>query len=395
VYDSRIRLFASAMAGQFLFGITLALFGTLFGIPAFTDALGLALGTQANVLVALYSGHLLFTAAVGRLVDRFGALRMLAAGAALLSAALALAALAGSGTHAIAAAAVMSLGGAAMNAGSNVLVSNAYGDERGSMLNIVALFGALGAISVPFVFAGAESIEAVRVRLFALASFGVLTGIGHLAQRQPRAAAHADEVRPSTRAILADGWIVALVVLLAIDFGLESIAAGWFSTYTLSAFPGGPATLMVGIYWTGLMVGRLLGPTLHRRIPKLSILAGAGFVVSIAFAGVSAAPSVAVLGVVVALAGLALGPIGPTVLSVAGARYSRGTGAVFGVLLSLGQVGSITLPWTVAQVAGAAGFRVAMMVASGSALVLGALAAVLWARGGVTGYLRREPADQA
>ena len=41
---SRTRLLASAMAGQFLFGITLALFGTLFGIPAFTKALGLELG---------------------------------------------------------------------------------------------------------------------------------------------------------------------------------------------------------------------------------------------------------------------------------------------------------------------------------------------------------------
>jgi fucose permease len=378
------------MAGQFLFGITLALFGTLFGIPAFTKALGLELGMQANLLVALYAGQMLFTAVAGRLVDRFGALRLLATGAGLLSASLALTGMAGSAAPALVAASVMSLGGAAMNAGSNVLVSDTYGDERGPMLNIVALFGALGAISVPFAFAGVDTIGEARTRLLALAAFGLLTGIGHLAQRQPAVASHERDARPSTRAILADGWIVALIVLLAIDFGLESIAAGWFSTYTLATFPGGPGTMMVGIYWTALMVGRLLGPALHARMPKLPILATAGLVVSLAFAGVSAAPSVPLLGVVVALAGLALGPIGPTVLSVAGARYSRGTGAVFGVLLSLGQVGSIALPWTVAQVAGRAGFRVAMTVASVSALALAALAIALWARRGVTGYLRAE-----
>jgi MFS family permease len=329
---------------------------------------------------------MLFTAVAGRLADRFGALRLLAAGAGLLSAALALTGAAGSAGPALVAAAVMSLGGAAMNAGSNVLVSDTYGDARGPMLNIIALFGALGAISVPFAFAGVDSIDEARTRLFALAAFGVLTGVAHLAQRQPPALPHGDEPRPSTRRILADRWIVALVVLLAIDFGLESIAAGWFSAFTLATFPGGPGTTMVGIYWTALMLGRLLGPALHARVAKLPILAGAGLVVSLAFAGVSAAPSLGVLGVVVALAGLALGPIGPTVLSVAGARYSRGTGAVFGVLLSLGQIGSITLPWIVAQVAGRAGFRAAMAVASASALVLGVLAAGLWIRHGVAGY---------
>jgi fucose permease len=330
---------------------------------------------------------MLFTAVAGRLADRFGALRLLAAGAGLLSAALALTGAAGSAGPALVAAAVMSLGGAAMNAGSNVLVSDTYGDRRGPMLNVIALFGALGAISVPFAFAGVDSIEEARTRLLALAAFGGLTGVAHLAQRRPPAAPPQDtEHRTSTRRILADRWIGALVVLLAIDFGLESIAAGWVSTYTLATFPGGPGTTMVGIYWTALMVGRLLGPALHARIPKLAILAGAGMIVSFAFAGVSAAPSVGVLGFVVALAGLALGPIGPTVLSVAGARYTRGTGAVFGVLLSLGQIGSITLPWIVAQVAGRAGFRAAMAVASVSALVLGVLAAGLWIRHGVAGY---------
>lgn len=376
------------MAGQFLFGITLALFGTLFGIPAFTRALRLELGMQANLLVALYAGQMLFTAVAGRFVDRFGALRVLAGGAGLLTLALGLTGLADRAVPALVAASVMSLGGAAMNAGSNVLVSNTYGDERGPMLNIVALFGALGAISVPFVFAGVATIGSARVRLFALAAFGLLTAVGHLAQRQPPLAAHHEEARPSTRAILADGWIVALVVLLAIDFGLESIAAGWFSTYTLATFPGGPGTMMVGIYWTALMVGRLLGPALHKLVPKLPILAGAGLVVSLAFAGVSGATSLPLLGAVIALAGLALGPIGPTVLSVAGARYSRGTGAVFGVLLSLGQIGSIALPWTVAQVAGRSGFRVAMLVAAGAALAFGALAAGLWIRRGVRGFIR-------
>ena len=390
---SRPRLLASAIAGQFLFGITLALFGTLFGIPAVTMALGLDLRSQASLLVALYTGQMLFTAAAGRLVDRFGSLRLLAVGAGLLSISLALTGLARGVGPAILAASVMSLGGAAVNAGSNVLVSTAYGDERGPMLSIVALFGALGAISVPFAFAGVGTMDAARTRLFALAAFGAVTAFAHIAQRPPVAMAHNGKERPSIRRILADGWVIALVVLLALDFGMESVAAGSISTYTIGAFPGGPGTMMVGIYWTALLVGRLAGPMLHARMAKLPILVSAGALVAVAFAGIGAAPSVQALGTVVALAGLALGPIGPTVLSIAGARYSRSTGAVFGVMLSLGQVGSVALPWTVAQVAGAAGFRVAMTLPSAAALALTGLAANLWLRLGVTGYGRTAGAE--
>jgi fucose permease len=186
---------------------------------------------------------------------------------------------------------------------------------------------------------------------------------------------------------------MALVVLLALDFGMESVAAGWISTYTIAAFPGGPGTTMVGVYWTALMAGRLAGPVLHARMAKLRILVSAGLLVAVAFAAIGASPSVQVLGAVVALAGFALGPIGPTVLSVAGARHDHGTGAVFGVMLSLGQVGSVAMPWIVAQIADDSGFRVAMIVPAAAALGLAALAGTLWLRLGVTGYLRAAPAE--
>jgi fucose permease len=381
------------VAGQFLFGVTLALFGTLFGIPAFTAALGLDLERQAGLLVAFYSGQMLFTAAAGRLADRFGSLRLLAAGAGLLSISLVLTGLAGSIGPILAAACVMSLGGAAVNAGSNVLVSTAYGDERGPMLSIVALFGALGAISVPVAFAGVGTMAAARGRLLALAALGALTALAHLSQRQPAVRADERVPRASTRRILADGWVMALVVLLALDFGMESVAAGWISTFTIAAFADGPGTTMVGVYWTALMAGRLAGPVLHARMAKLRILVSAGLLVAVAFAAIAASASVLALGVAVAVSGFALGPIGPTVLSVAGARCDHGTGAVFGVMLSLGQVGSVAMPWIVARIAGDSGFRVAMIVPAAAALALAALAGSLWLRLGVTGYRRAAPAE--
>src|SRR4029453_18615031 len=59
------RLFAPATAGQFIFGIVLALPGTLFGTPAWTTAVGCDVAAQANLLVVFFTGPLTCTAAAG------------------------------------------------------------------------------------------------------------------------------------------------------------------------------------------------------------------------------------------------------------------------------------------------------------------------------------------
>ena len=56
------RLFLLAVAGQFLFGIVLALPGTLFGLPAWTLALGFDVAAQARLLVVFFAGQFVFTA---------------------------------------------------------------------------------------------------------------------------------------------------------------------------------------------------------------------------------------------------------------------------------------------------------------------------------------------
>src|SRR4051812_46486804 len=150
--SSRTRLMASVVAGQWIFGIILALLGQLFGIPAATGHAGLDLDAQARLLLTLFTGQLLFTAVAGRVVDRLGSTRVLAAGSLLMAAALVLLAYAGDFRRTMVAAALMSLGGAGVNAAANTLVSTLYGSRRGPMLNVLGVFGAAGSVSVPLVF---------------------------------------------------------------------------------------------------------------------------------------------------------------------------------------------------------------------------------------------------
>jgi MFS family permease len=372
---SRTRLMASAVAGQWIFGIILALLGQLFGIPAATAHAGLDLDAQARLLLTLFTGQLLFTAGAGRVVDRLGSTRVLAAGSLVMAAAVFLLTSGAGFPRAMIAALLMSLGGAAVNAASTTLVSTLYGDRRGPMLNVLGVFGAAGSVSVPLVFSGATTYAQVHTRLLLLGGACALAGVLHLLQPRPTRAGVIAAPRGTTCAALKDPWVLALTFLLIIDFGNEAVMAGWIAPYTLSAVPQASATLMVGLYWGALAAGRLLMPFVLVRMSKLVLLGIASSAATAGFAAISMARTPFTLGLAVLLTGLAIAPMAPTTLSVAGDRYPRNTGAVFGLLLSLGQLGGMILPWSVARVAVTAGFRSGILVSCAAGVLMTVL---LW-----------------
>ncbi|HJY34495.1 MAG TPA: MFS transporter, partial [Vicinamibacterales bacterium] len=158
------RLFAHATAGQFIFGLVLALPGTLFGTPAWTAEVGCDVAAQANLLVVFFTGQFTCTAAAGIAVDHFGAQRVLIAGTGLLALGfLALAAASSPGAASVGFA-LLAAGGSMINAASNTLVSVTFGARRGAMLSLLGVFCAIGACLAPF----AIGVTGVAGRLTAL-----------------------------------------------------------------------------------------------------------------------------------------------------------------------------------------------------------------------------------
>ena len=62
------------------------------------------------------------------------------------------------------------------------------------------------------------------------------------------------------------------------------------------------------------------------------------------------------------LTALGFSAIFPTVLAIAGDRYQRFAGTVFGFLFSIGDLGSIAFPWAVGHISQAFGVRLGMLV---------------------------------
>jgi fucose permease len=86
--------------------------------------------------------------------------------------------------------------------------------------------------------------------------------------------------------------------------------------------------------------------------------------------------AVSALAAVIAVAALGFGLAGiyPTTLGLAGAKFERHSGTVFGILFTIALAGGMTLPWAVGQIANGYGMRSGLMLAPVSFLVILALA---------------------
>ncbi len=359
--SSPLRLFSLCVAGQFLFGLVLALPGTLFGIPAWTAALGFDIAAQGRLLVLFFAGQFVCTAIAGTLVDRLGAERVLAVGCVLMGVAFALLGEAATAGVALSAAAVLASGGAAINASTNTLVSATFGDRRGSMLSLMATFGAAGALSAPLLFRGGFDPAQVASRLWSLAVVTTIVAVLPLVV-VPASRQRLGEPIGRTVALLRERPLVGLIALLALEFGNEAVLAGWTAAYAIAVLPGANGGLMIALYWGGLCLGRIMAPLLLARLAKLIVVLGSALVVAAAVAGMATARDEIMLGLAAFVAGLGVGPLAPTIVSVAADRYPHRMGAAIGVLLSMAQIGGMVLPWMTARTTIAFGYRAGLVV---------------------------------
>ena len=373
-----LRLFLLAVAGQFLFGIVLALPGALFGLPAWTAPLGFDVAAQARLLVVFFAGQFVFTAVAGTLVDRVGCQRVLSLGSLLMAVAFVLLARAASASSALVPAILLAAGGASINAASNTLVSVTYGERRGAMLSLMATFGASGALVAPLLFGGGLGVDGVAVRLWALALGAlVVTALPLLVQ-----AAHERTAGFSLFAafsLLRERPLVGLIALLSLEFGDEAVMAGWTAAFTIAVFPGASGGVMLGLYWGGPVsqpavraACAVADAETDRRARRVD-----GCRPGDRRAWRSRRPP-RCSRVAVFVAGLAVGPLAPTIVSVAGDRYPRQMGAAIGLLLSIAQIGGMVLPWLTGRATIAYGYRAGLVVPALAAFGVAAGTVLAW-----------------
>ena len=345
-----------------------ALPGSTLGMlwPSMRLSIHEPVGALGIILVAGVAASVASSTITGRILSRVPVGSLLAAGAALVAAALAAEAAAPALWLIVIGSAVFSTGFGMINSSLNAYAATRFGPRDINWMHASYGLGAtLGPLLVTALLGSGSSW---RLTLAALATVPavialILTagrrgwappagGRGDRPPRTPDEQVTAPLPRPRRRRVAAG------MVFTAVETGVESAAGIWGYVF-LTSGRGLPATVAgaaVSAYWAMMFAGRvLLGPVAERT--------GASRVLAAAVAGVPAgavlmtvpAPGfVAIAGMM--LLGLAAAPVFPLLtLTTADRVGAPGATAVVSLQVAASAVGSVALPSGVGLAIGASG----------------------------------------
>jgi len=341
-----------------VYGIVLSLPGTVLGLPETAAELGLTLTSRGSLISALFVGLLLGSLLSGPIVDALGYRASLALSSGLV--ALAMPLLAVMRTPLLAGLTIVALGvaSAGMNTASNALSSDLFPGERAIRMNRLAILVGIGGVMMPVTTVLASVAVSWRT---VVVGGGVLAAVVALACAWvPPATAMVSpphSLGQALRRFTRQPGFVWLAAALLLGGGNEAALAGWISTYLQAAgFSASVSTWILASHWVGLIVARA---TLSSRVERTKAVA-------VVRSAIAAAVCVAVfvlvgahvwLAVMPFLIGCAVALVVPTMLAHAGDRYPGNMSALFGLLLTLLQVGGIALPAAIGVISDRAGLR--------------------------------------
>jgi fucose permease len=354
---------------MFLFGIVLAILGTIFGLRPQVD-----FAQRGNIFLALYLGVFIATILVGPIIDRFGNKVVLVTSGILVTAALI--AFAGATSYgALAAGFLLGFGGGGLNTAANALVADLYPDERGARLNVVGMFFGLGALVVPLGAAIVSGLVSVPQLLLGTSALAAACTVVYLSLRfPPPSEAGGFSPLASVKAARIPG-VLLLGMLLFFQSGNESSVGGWTSTYAGSTgLPPRTATMILAGYWAALMSGRLAAARLLQVMskPRLVLASAIGSAIGCATLLASTATPLLFIGAMVT--GFSHAAIYPTTLAIAADRHQRLAGTIFGFLFATGLIGGMLFPFGIGHLSQSFGIRTAMVLPLCGAAVIAILA---------------------
>ena len=356
-------LFGGAATGIFVFGIVMAVLGTLFGLPEMRTRLRIDLAQQGNLFLLLYVGIFIATLVAGPAIDVIGNKLILVGSAALVAAGMLGFAFAHSYASLAIPALLLGFGGGGLNTSTNALISDLYPDRRGPMLNVLGIFYGIGALCIPLLAATIVALVSVRSQLFCCAGLAGACALLFLALRFPPAAAAQSFSWRDVLLVARYPGVLILGFLLFCESGNEASIAGWTSTYAGAAgFPARTATLILAGYWAALMISRFAVAQLLKFVSKERLVLASGMGAFVGAWLLLANRSIVMLGLGVLVLGFSYAGVFPTALAIAGDSYQKLTGTVFGLIFGIALVGGMSFPWAVGQFSQAWGVRYGMMV---------------------------------
>lgn len=360
-------LYWSLFAVFSLFGISMTIIGS--SLPKILADFHWNYSIAGMVIAAASVGYFIATFSAGNILARLGFRKTLSIGFLLIIGSLFL-----FGLHATPALNIFlyflcGIGQGFLEVAVNAAVMRMDTSGQGRAMSLLHGAFALGAVIGPLAMSIILSLNIAWLLMFRITAILYLL-LALVLQMLPfRVLGETDR---SSRASGAGGtlyrqpaaWLGFLALMCYV--GAEHNFSNWISEYAVSVFGAMPATgsLLVSLFWLGLMAGRMGVPLVARQmrlttqLQRFALLMAGSFVLvfSLGWLGRGALPLVALLSFV---AGFGCSILYPTVMTMLGGAFREQQGPIIGFAATGGGVGGFVFPLLLAQIGALAGIRAA------------------------------------
>ena len=256
------------------------------------------------------------------------------------------------------------IGAGLLNAGVFHAISPLYQHDPAATVNLAGMMFGLGCVLTALLVAGTYFVYTVPSILFLFALVpGFFAGIYAKSKIERTVALHHLPTSQVLRDFRNPGAILFSLVLF-FQFGNEWSLAGWLPLFLIRRLGISPeaSLILLALYWSALLVGRILAQLVLKRISHGMILSSS--IVS-ALLGAMILSSTndkfgSVMGVLFIGAGYA--PIYPLLVEKIGHRFPYYHPGFYNGIFSFAITGGLLAPWTLGYFAQAWGIQAVMIV---------------------------------
>ncbi|MEA5006381.1 MAG: MFS transporter [Rikenellaceae bacterium] len=335
---------AAGFIGMTFFGLAFVVMGAV--LPSLIARFSLDNAVASTIAGLLPVGILFGSLLFGPIVDRYGYKMLIVCSSIVTGAGLELLAFSSEISFLRLSIFLIGFGGGSLNGLTNALVSDASDDRsRASNLSILGIFYALGAITVPLIYAPlSKSIPYTTIVSFA----GVLVALSVLyflfvkfpEEKQKQGVPFGKLFKLAKEPVM-----LLLSFVLFFQSGLEGILNSWISTYinTVKGLDTEFALYALGFISVGILTSRILTSYLLKVFPKLTILTISMLITSLGMGLIVLADLkfTAITGTF--MMGLGYASTFPIVLGTIGDKFKEISGTAFSFALVIALTGNTLL----------------------------------------------------
>jgi fucose permease len=372
-----VLIFAAILA-IFVYGMIAAMLGTI--LPDLSDRFKLTPSQNGTIATAQALGLMIASLAVGPLLDTQGDKIGLILGLVCIAVSLFLLPRAKSYGNIVFLMFLLGVGGGIVVTGANALANGAAGQHGATVLNLVNLFFGLGGLMTPFISANLFNRNWVRL-CYTVAALTIVTIVVQVAAPMPAPTGGSGFVLTQAAPILGKPLLFLLGLLLFLYVSCEVGVWNWLARHLIAqGIPESRALNILSLgFALGLLLGRVAVSPILINVSALRVLLAASVAMAVTTYLMLQTNKPGAAAALVFVAGVAMAPVFPTTLAIAGKSFPSLPGTAIGFVITCGWAGLAVSSRIIGGIAGGDPLRLKkalLLIPASSVLMVGLIFAI-------------------